>query len=80
MLKGMLCRAVCIAGLAGTLGLLAGCENSVDKSGAPTAPQNMDAQKQKQYEDFMKGRGGKPGGGGPSGAPGAKPVAPPPHG
>jgi len=74
----MLCRAVCIAGLAGTLGLLAGCDNNgVDKSGPPTAPPNMDAQKQKQYEDFMKSRG-KPGGGG-GGAPGGQPMAPPPR-
>jgi len=76
MLRRTLCLIIGIAGLAGTILLLPGCSGGVDKTGPATAPQNMDANKQKQYQDFMmrKGRGGGGGGGN------SQPVAPPPHG
>jgi hypothetical protein len=75
MLRRMLCSALCVGGLAGTLMLVSGCGGGgVDKTGPATAPQDMDQQKKTQYEQFMKQRGG--GGGGGGGAP----VAPPPHG
>ena len=74
-----LCRTVCAAGLIGTMLLLAGCNDKpVDKTGPAVEPQNMDAAKQKQYDEFMKSRG-KGGGGGPPGppsAPGGAPGAP----
>ena len=73
MLRRILCSTVCVAGLAGTLLLLPGCGNSgVDKSGPAVPPSEMPADKQKQYQEFMKSRG--QGGGGA--APGAKPPAP----
>ena len=87
MPKGRLCRTVCVAGLLGTLLLLAGCDKPVHESGPAVAPQNMDASKQQQYEEFMKqkaGGGGRfpggfagPQGGTPGGAPGAPGGAPP---
>jgi hypothetical protein len=68
MLRRIVCSTICVTGLAGTL-LLSGCGGGgVDKSGPPVSPQNMDAQKQQQYKDFMKSRGQGGTGGAPGGA------------